>query len=445
MNRGGSSRATVAAMVRSCGRGILSAVDADAIIIGAGASGLAAAARLQAGGRHALVLEARARLGGRIHTDRSFADFPVERGAELISGARSRTREVAHEAGLRLAPAMSTWRGRIVDGDRVRRLVPWLLGRSLEMAGLLRDLGRPRPDDESLAALLDRRRASPQLRRLVEGLTNSACACPEQLGVRALSQFLVANEETGGDDRALDGYDRLVEHLARGVETIRDAPVAAIEWSASGVRVDAGRVYTARLVIVTVPLGVLQARSLRFQPALPAALTTAIDGLAMHGGMKVLLRFSAPLWPRGMSFLMLDDVVPVVWPPRDHRPVLTAFVMGSRAEALRAPPGPVERVLSALRAAWGDEPRRSLIAAAVVDWGADPWTLGGYSSVPPGAHGLREVLAAQRDTLLFAGEAADAIAPGTVGGAIRAGEQAADAAILQMGGPHRPPAPLPRG
>src|SRR5436190_1773137 len=58
-------------------------MDADVLVIGAGASGLAAARALADAGRRVIVPEARDRIGGRVWTDRSFAAIPVERGAEL--------------------------------------------------------------------------------------------------------------------------------------------------------------------------------------------------------------------------------------------------------------------------------------------------------------------------------------------------------------------------
>lgn len=56
------------------------------LVIGAGMAGLAAAATLHAAGEQVTILEARHRIGGRVHTDRDFADVPVELGAEFIHG-----------------------------------------------------------------------------------------------------------------------------------------------------------------------------------------------------------------------------------------------------------------------------------------------------------------------------------------------------------------------
>lgn len=56
------------------------------LVIGAGMAGLAAADSLHKAGETVTVLEARNRIGGRVHTDRSFSDIPVELGAEFIHG-----------------------------------------------------------------------------------------------------------------------------------------------------------------------------------------------------------------------------------------------------------------------------------------------------------------------------------------------------------------------
>src|SRR5437773_2290409 len=64
----------------------------DVAVIGAGAAGLAAADRLAAGGLSVVVVEARDRVGGRIHTLRpSGSPAPVEAGAEFIHGPASET------------------------------------------------------------------------------------------------------------------------------------------------------------------------------------------------------------------------------------------------------------------------------------------------------------------------------------------------------------------
>jgi monoamine oxidase len=71
----------------------------DCVIIGAGAAGLAAGRMLHDAGKKLLILEAQDRIGGRMFTDSSFADIPVELGAEFIHGENAATHRLLHEYG----------------------------------------------------------------------------------------------------------------------------------------------------------------------------------------------------------------------------------------------------------------------------------------------------------------------------------------------------------
>src|SRR5688572_28130252 len=73
----------------------------DVVVLGAGAAGLAAARDLSQAGVRVTVLEARARVGGRVltvHDPR--APVPLELGAEFIHGAAPETLHAAEAAGL---------------------------------------------------------------------------------------------------------------------------------------------------------------------------------------------------------------------------------------------------------------------------------------------------------------------------------------------------------
>lgn len=71
----------------------------DILIIGAGAAGLMAAYKLSANGKKVIVLEARNRIGGRIHTIENESFFKhAELGAEFVHGDLPVTLNLLKEA-----------------------------------------------------------------------------------------------------------------------------------------------------------------------------------------------------------------------------------------------------------------------------------------------------------------------------------------------------------
>src|SRR5690606_29782261 len=108
---------------------------ADVIVLGAGMAGLSAAHALVDTDLDVLVLEARDRLGGRAHTDRHFAGFPVEFGAEFVHGARVKTWEWIERLGLRTMhwqKAEDSW-VRLADGQRLTMTEARRLSRAFDL------------------------------------------------------------------------------------------------------------------------------------------------------------------------------------------------------------------------------------------------------------------------------------------------------------------------
>jgi monoamine oxidase len=114
-------------------------------------------------------------------------------------------------------------------------------------------------------------------------------------------------------------------------------------------------------------------------------------------------------------------------PDADGEQVWLAFATGDYARDLiaRGEAGALAQGLDALCREIGAVVQPD--AARWVNWAADPYALGGYSSVPVGAVGMREVLAQPvEDRLFFAGEAcAPQPYAATVHGAYHTGRRAA--------------------
>ena len=215
---------------------------ADAIVVGAGVAGLAAAETLAQGGLQVVLLEARDRVGGRLWTSRTDDGHPVELGAEFIHGmppamfrriaaARLRTREVTGDM----------WR--VEDGHWSR--FDRKFGEQEEILSKMPERGR----DLSFAAYL-KRRSPPvpaELRPyLMEYISGFHAADPQKISVHSLAQGERASEEIDGDRqfRLPGGYGALVEAMrarlpAGRVRLHLQTVVEKIAWDRSEVRVPA--------------------------------------------------------------------------------------------------------------------------------------------------------------------------------------------------------------
>lgn len=410
------------------------------LIVGAGMAGLAAAQTLRAAQVDAIVLEARDRVGGRVWTDTAFAPVPVERGAEFIHGAHVRTWEWVRRAQLRTAKH-PTWAGRRLVLGENNLAGEWLIRTRPDLRRVMRierELAAHNGPDQSFADWMRERRYSPLAMHLADvRLSHSYCTEPGEQSVRDLADELRRDTDAGGNFRILNGYQALLETLSDGIDVRLGTPVRQVTWQPDGVAIDTDvGSFAAQAAIITLPLAVLQADLVRFDPPLPKHKRAAINQLAMHPAIKVLLRFSDRFWPADTTFVVADTPVPVWWTVRPDQPLLTGFITGQRAARLarHGTVGIGERALGALGEIFGSSVRRLLVDMAVVNWGTDPWALGGYSSVPVGAVGARQHLAEPCGALQFAGEATVTVSnPATVHGALESGERAAHALLAQIG------------
>jgi monoamine oxidase len=444
-------------------------VDADVIVVGAGAAGLQAASRLVGARLRVIVLEARPRAGGRIDTRRLPGwPAPVEAGAEFVHGRPPNLMRALAAAGAHLGTHPQRH-------ERARRA---RVGASrnawLQAQAVLDDL----PDED--VAVLDvlrrpefARRLSPEARAMVIGFVEGYNASDAtRVSARSLVEQSEATEAEGGDAtaRVRDGYDLLVRHLAApvargGSGALRLATVVtAVRWGGDGVVVSAHGALggpashlRARAALITLPLGVLQAAppaagAVRFVPPLPRTKRSAIARLAMGNVVKVVLRLREPVGfgalaalGRDMSFVHLGDApVPTWWVPRPFPPtMLVGWVAGRRADRFaarfRTAETRLRAALAGLAHALGLDAATVTAGvedARVFDWGNDPWSRGAYSWIPVGGLDAPAALAAPvAGRLFFAGEATDLIGdPGTVHGAMTTGTRAASEIIAALRG-----------
>lgn len=421
--------------------------DYDTIVIGAGAAGLAAARTLQAAGQSVLILEARDRIGGRIHTDCSFAPHPIERGAEYIQGDKVLTWTWVRRYGLATLPIFERY-------DRqfmyiYQKLLPfseWSTIPGIEFLDILEDsqfyellrdwvnAGKP---DVSLAQFLSihQIRMSPEIYRMVDHfLGDSYAANLDQLGVYGLLELTY---EGDGDRsfRLKAGYSHLLERFSAGLSIQCESPVTQVRWSSSGatIQTETDMTYTAKQVVVTLPLALLQENRVEFEPQLPAAKLEAIQGLGAGHITKLILKFKQSFWSQKMEYCLTALDTSTWWRPgwghRNEAPILTAYTGASRADTLGAlgREDAIQLGLQNLEQMFDMQLADQLSDALFVDWQSDPYARMAYSYVPVNGQGLREQLAQPIERVLFfAGEATHTTRAATVHGALESGIRAAN-------------------
>ncbi len=426
----------------------------DTIVIGAGAAGLAAARQLQDQQQQVLILEARDRIGGRVHTDYDLADHPIELGAEFIHG-EVLTLELLRQYGMQAFPVLADDRGYLHTQDGLKRLADYNANFAETMAlGLMQGndshiwdwveawVAQGNPDTD-LASMLKANGLilPPELHRLVDHTYSADYGVYlHELGVYGLVESDYAGDGCG-EYRIQAGYSWLLENLAAGLNIRLSSPVQQIDWQGQTVMITTGdgTTFVADRVVITLPLALLKKQTVQFSPPLPQWKQTAIAGIGMSHIIKLILKFDAPFWPADWEHCHTTLDSQLWWRPGwgqvNEAPVLTAFVGSEGADRIRAlgESGAAAVGLTHLAQIFEiplNELAARLVAVKLVDWQADPYAQMGYSHTPPHGSGLRDQLAMPiDDRLFFAGEATHAVRPATVHGALESGQRSAEAIL----------------
>ncbi|WP_431281883.1 flavin monoamine oxidase family protein [Humitalea sp. 24SJ18S-53] len=402
--------------------------DADVLVIGAGAAGIAAARALVAAGRSVLVLEARDRVGGRAWT----IDTPegaFDAGASwLHSGRTNPLTPLARGLGVTLADHDAL-------GDEItfvgpRRASPAeVAARDAAQAGFYAHVKAAGPGPRGVP--IPTGPWGPTIAAWAGDLISAA-----PLAAIDLHDF-TANALDPPNLLPEGGFGHLVARLGGGLPIRLSCPVTALDWSGPGVvaQTAAGPV-TAKHAIVTLPTPLLL--DFAFSPPLPVPQQAAAEALPLGLLTKVLLpaagadrldvvpfsvvdRQIAPgetlvtflLWPFGQPHALGFVGGPVAWALADQPPSATIALMRAEIAARFGARG--ESAFD-----WG--------RAIVTDWGRDPWSRGAYSHARPGQAAARGVLGTPLDAarrVILAGEACHPTLAGTVGGAWESGLRAA--------------------
>jgi monoamine oxidase len=213
------------------------------IIIGAGASGLAAAKVLEQNNVDYLILEATNRYGGRLKKDTTLADFPIDIGAEWV-----------HSASIVLN-VLKGKKGKQIDEE----LIPYKLENTASWDG-------------------EKYKINPKWEN------------------NAMYNFLPESKFKNST-----WYDYVDKNLAQTVKhKIKyNSPVTEINYSANKViiKTENGENYEADKVLVTVSIGILKSNYINFIPVLNLEKKKVIEEITFHKGFKVALKFSEKFYP----------------------------------------------------------------------------------------------------------------------------------------------------
>ena len=409
----------------------------DTIVIGAGAAGLFAARELTRAGKQVVVLEASARVGGRMLTAlETAAGGPVELGAEYVHGDAPVTTKLLDEA--RLATVRVS--GHHFRSDR-GQLSPQ--GPIWErMAKVFARMSDTRKHDRSFQEFLDGKpggaalRAERELARgFIQGFDG---ADPSLISEQSLAAQGDPTEGAAEARRIVNGYAALVVHLEREVAGVirRETPARHIAWSPRDVRVidGNGEEHRARSVIVTVPLPILQEGALTFAPAIPtveSAIKLLVMGHVLHVAVVVRERFWERTDPR-LRFVHCPTRPITVWWTQHPltTPLITAWSGGPPARELtrRGASAVEDTVLAELAHAFGMKRARAEQLVESMhwhDWSTDVHVRGAYSYVGIGGVNAPRTLARQTaGTVFMAGEATSQGSGGTVEGALESAARA---------------------
>lgn len=414
----------------------------DAIVVGAGLSGLVCARRLIDGGARVAVLEARDRVGGRLCGGR-VGDMVVDFGGQWMTPGQPRLATLAAELGIAIARHDRTGHALVGDGGGlVAAFAQWRAMRRIEK------LMRAERDDarrgelgaragRSLADLLDREIHHPIARDRIRLHAELVFAAdPANL---SLLHYLRVMNATGGfrpqgrdEYRFVGGAHLLCERLAEqlGDRVHLGEPVTSIVQATSSITVNR---HEAKRAVLAMPPPLVRRLSIDLPPTARAYVDAAFGGPVV----KCFAAYARPSWrerglsgesyhPRGAVRATVELV-----DPRGGPAVLLAFVVGSDAArwSSRSADDRRAEVLAAFAQLTDDTP----LDHVEIDWGAEAWSAGCVPGLPPGA--LIDQAGAVADAgaswrqphgrLHIAGTEAATCWPGYMEGAIEAGERAA--------------------
>jgi monoamine oxidase len=413
--------------------------DPDVVVVGAGAGGLAAGRTCQELGLTVAVLEAKDRVGGRVHTDLSMG-VPWDPGAHWL-----------HDAENNFFGRYAVEYGFVLDKDGWRRM-------SLRARDALDDDSAAEWEEywEAAFAAIEEAGAKgldiaasevvpphPRWRVMFDSFFAALAGVePDRTSALDNSRY----EHGSNNWRVAPGYGALVAHYGRDVPVALSTPATRIVRSGKRIRVETPRgAFSCGAAIVNASTSALAEGCLRFDPALPAEVRDAIESVPLGEAEKVAFRVRDELvadFPRNSHVFIehrtMEHMRVQVRPL--GMPVVIAWANGRFARKLmeEGRAATIDFAERTVTDVFGADMLKGVVARATSNWLGDPFIRGGYSCALPGKAECRAVLRHGVDErLLFAGETTHPTAFGTVHGAQEEGVAAARRVAALLRAPAR--------
>ena len=406
------------------------------VIIGGGIAGLAAALELTRNNFSVILLEAKDRFGGRIHTIQDHG-VPIELGAEFIHGRSKALLQAVQRANLSTQPVADA--NRVFENGKFYEIKIWDI-----VSRVLNRMDTHKPD-RSVDAFLAGQAIDEPTRRLVKHfVTGFDAAHTDRISAHACrrAEYFAEQMSLEKQLRVTDGYSALVEYFVREIQAGGGRPIPKtktrhVRWEKGNVEVLARQgnrdeIFRAPAAVITLPVGVLKTGDVTFEPALPDKIEAA-NGLEFGNVVKLVFQFKKSSWD-DFGFIHVPDAPISTWWSDPRGPILTGWAGGTDADALLnfSTDQLCDIGLDILSKIIFDSApvhllRQRLLVVHYHNWADDIEIRGAYSYIPINGLDLPKLLAAPvANTLFFAGEATVTDAQtGTVFGALETGLRAA--------------------
>lgn len=428
----------------------------NVIVVGAGASGLAAATQLQNFGMKVVVLEARDRIGGRVWDDTSLG-VTVGRGAQIVNGCVNNPIVLmCEQLGIKMHKLgercdLFQEGGRATDQALDKRM-DFHFNAILDVVSEWRkdkSQNQDTPLGEKIQEVYKNflQESGIQFSELEETvlqfhLSNLEYACGstlDQVSARSWDHNEFFAQFSGDHTLLTQGYSSVLSQLAEGLDIRLKNPVQAIDYSGDVVKVTSsnGSQWTAQKVLITVPLTLLQMNLIQFIPPLPERKLKAINSLGAGIIEKIALQFPYRFWDskiqgadyfghlppspdkRGMFGVFYD------MDPQRKKSVLMSVITGEAVTSIMEMEDDkiVEELMKVLRALFKEQKVPEPVKYFITRWRNDMWSRMSYSFVKTGGSGEAYDIIAEdvQGKVFFAGEATNRHFPQTVTGAYLSG------------------------